>query len=760
MRLVDPSLVALLFSAVVDLVLVFAIIKSRNVRENASYSLAAYSILSFLWTAVQLLQVAQAQPGFHPFDTLALQRISLYILLIVSLVLLHLTRIFERKLDRNWPWWAGGGAVFLLSVLFNENWLRLSERIYVSQAIVLLRSSAAYYFIIVGCVFFTLTALFFSVQGYRRRTSPLHRNRNLYWSATVLFFLIGQIFFLFHLIFIASLIHTFALITACYTWLTHHLPDLRRFSRRGASYFIIALLTIAIYTTGFVIIQNFCQRYPGLQPVVAAGILALVMALLISPLLNLVRQTIDRTLHGSHYDPHQTLSEYSASISNILDLEYLAMIVVSLISEAMEITHGALVIVSYDPGGNVFIDEGAASYALRLVNGTSQYIPDGILSERSPVVYTLCREHQPLTQYDIDLLARFKQMNPSERAWLDSLDMDVYVPIYAKDTWIGILALGPKKTGERYYEDDLSILQTLADQTAIALENARLYENLKQRNTENEILNAELKQANTELARLDEAKSDFINIASHELRTPLTQVIGYNDILGEMIKANDLDPQTGGQMVDSVRKAARRLEEIVETMFDVSKLESRTLDLTRMPVTLASIITVAIDTWAKGMDERKQTITVHGIANLPPVVGDGKRLAQVFTNLVQNAIKSTPDGGHIRITGKLLEPAGEDEEGCIEVIVEDNGIGIAPDDLERVFQKFFRVGNVLLHSTGDTKFKGAGPGLGLTIARGIIEAHGGSMWAESLGHDEITCPGSKFHVILPIQPRLLTRAEE
>lgn len=111
-------------------------------------------------------------------------------------------------------------------------------------------------------------------------------------------------------------------------------------------------------------------------------------------------------------------------------------------------------------------------------------------------------------------------MDSDERAWVSSLKMDVYVPIYAKDEWIGILALGPKISGDRYFYEDLMLLKTLADQTAAALENARLYQNLKDRNADNERLNQELKTANQELARLDQAKSDFINIASHELRTP------------------------------------------------------------------------------------------------------------------------------------------------------------------------------------------------------------------------------------------------
>jgi signal transduction histidine kinase len=126
-----------------------------------------------------------------------------------------------------------------------------------------------------------------------------------------------------------------------------------------------------------------------------------------------------------------------------------------------------------------------------------------------------------------------------------------------------------------------------------------------------------------------------------------------------------------------------------------------------------------------------------------------------LSHLIQNAIKYTPDEGQIRITGRLLGEGMLPQDQTIEIIVADTGIGIAPHDLERVFEKFYRAGDVMLHSTGKTKFRGAGPGLGLTIARGIVEAHGGRIWAESPGYDEETCPGSQFHVVLPVQPRLL-----
>jgi signal transduction histidine kinase len=323
------------------------------------------------------------------------------------------------------------------------------------------------------------------------------------------------------------------------------------------------------------------------------------------------------------------------------------------------------------------------------------------------------------------------------------------VPIYTNERWAGLLALGPKVSGDRYFDEDLAFLQTIADQTAVALENARLYDNLKQRNTENERLNVRLTAANQELARLDKAKSDFINIASHELRTPLTQVKGFNDLLSEMVKSHAVELDSAEQMTDAVSRATQRLEDIVETMFDVSKVDTNTLDLECAPVSLASILTAAVETWRKGLQERAQSISVEGISGLPQVCADGRRLTQVFANLIQNAIKFTPDRGQISVSGRVTCPTDPAEQ-FVEITVADTGIGIAAEDLERIFEKFYRVGNVLLHSTGDTKFKGSGPGLGLTIARGIVEAHGGRIRAESPGHDEEKCPGARFIVLLPV----------
>jgi signal transduction histidine kinase len=151
--------------------------------------------------------------------------------------------------------------------------------------------------------------------------------------------------------------------------------------------------------------------------------------------------------------------------------------------------------------------------------------------------------------------------------------------------------------------------------------------------------------------------------------------------------------------------------------------------------------------------QRNVAIEVEPNTVKRPIYGDPERLSQVFTKIVENALKYTPDGGRVTIASELTrqEEATANIAGYVDIQISDTGIGIDPDDLPFIFDKFSTTQDVSLHSSGKTKFKGGGPGLGLSIARGIVEAHGGRVWAESPGHDEENCPGSTFHVELPIR---------
>ncbi|MDX1521626.1 MAG: HAMP domain-containing sensor histidine kinase, partial [Anaerolineae bacterium] len=174
------------------------------------------------------------------------------------------------------------------------------------------------------------------------------------------------------------------------------------------------------------------------------------------------------------------------------------------------------------------------------------------------------------------------------------------------------------------------------------------------------------------------------------------------------------------------------------------------------PVDLAEVIDMATRPFLAALDERRIAFGKSGFETLPIVEADGTRLVQAFENLIGNAIKYTPDGGIVTIEGKVVE---RDDIGAgVEIAVIDTGIGIDPDHHKTIFEKFFRVDDTEHHSTGKTKFKGAGPGLGLTLVKGIAEAHGGRVWVDSLGHDEVNLPGSKVYFVIPAVAVIRTKS--
>ncbi|RME05500.1 MAG: sensor histidine kinase [Anaerolineae bacterium] len=254
-------------------------------------------------------------------------------------------------------------------------------------------------------------------------------------------------------------------------------------------------------------------------------------------------------------------------------------------------------------------------------------------------------------------------------------------------------------------------------------------------------ITAELIEVKSRLEQIDKTKSKFISVAAHELKTPLTLIEGYASML-----ASSLSPDDGIKpLMDGIATGVQRLREIIDDMIDVSLIDNNMLELNFQPVWLNQLLGIAAQDLQEALKERNLTLEIKDFPGSDEMMfADSARLYQAFWHLLTNAVKYTPDGGKITVDGRMLP-------GFVEVTVSDTGIGIDPEDHEIIFEKFGNLGDVSLHSSGKTKFKGGGPGLGLPIVKGIIEAHGGTIWVESPGHDEKTCPGSTFHVLLPLR---------
>ena len=353
---------------------------------------------------------------------------------------------------------------------------------------------------------------------------------------------------------------------------------------------------------------------------------------------------------------------------------------------------------------------------------------------------------QPILVDDVTKDLGWQQLDwlPLNHSWLG-------VPLITKERVIGMISLTRREIGA-FSQDDVRSVLTFAAQAAIALENAGLFDEINRFSEQLEQQVAqrtdELNQANRRLERLDKTKTDFINVTSHELRTPLSVIRGYSQILGFLPQIKE-NPDTV-KLFEGIIHGVDRLHQIVDTMLDVVKIDAQVIQVRREPIELAAVLDEVKDKLKAALQDRGQTLTLIDLAELPPIEANPDLILKVFYNLVVNAVKYTPDGGHISIEGQTI---AQPEARFVELVIQDSGIGIDPEHHRQIFEKFYQTGEVAFHSTGQTKFKGGGPGLGLAIVRGIVEAHGGQVWVESEGYNEETCPGSSFYVHLPlVQP--------
>jgi signal transduction histidine kinase len=422
-------------------------------------------------------------------------------------------------------------------------------------------------------------------------------------------------------------------------------------------------------------------------------------------------------------------------------MDRLASIAVGIILEAMQIERGFLFLVDSDRQA-----DGHKIYRLRSARSPEErQMIAAELDENGVIASYLLREQRPLLQYDLDMLPAFRSSVSAEKEWFNQLRVEVYIPIFAKKQWIGLLAFGPKLSGNRYTKEDLITLGSHASQTAVALENARLVDNLVRLNNELRQARRALEKNNRDLERIDQAKSDFISIASHELRTPLTVIKGYSEMLME---DSSLDPNFKGIM-EKINEGTIRLHEVMDSMFDIAQIDARSLKPHLQPVELGLLIQEICIEQTESIIERKQWLSLD-LPELPHVKADPNLLRKLFDHIVRNAIKFTPNDGKITVTGHYVPSIVDLPNGAVEIIISDTGVGVDPTFREIIFTKFYQPGELGKHSTSKTRFKGGGAGLGLALAKGIVEAHGGRIYVESPGYDEINFPGSQFHVILPL----------
>ena len=405
----------------------------------------------------------------------------------------------------------------------------------------------------------------------------------------------------------------------------------------------------------------------------------------------------------------QALGAVGQAVSSTLDLDTVLQTVVSRASQ-----------LAAADGGSIFeYDEATGEFRLRATHGyTSELV---VALQTMPirmgegVLGSAAEQREPMQAADIAregaYRSRFRDvlLRTGYRALLA-------VPLVREDQVIGALSVNRKAPGE-FPPEVIELLRTFAIQSALAIQNARLFQ--------------ELGDKGQELEAASRHKSEFLANMSHELRTPLNAIIGFSEVLGERMFGELNEKQA--EYIQDILSSGRHLLSLINDILDLSKVEAgRTeLELSRfdLPAAIGSAVILV-----------RERATRHGLAldvsvddRLGAFVGDERKIRQILLNLLSNAVKFTPEGGRVAVRAA---PAN----GAVEVSVTDTGIGIAPEDQEVIFQEFRQVGT-------DYARKREGTGLGLALARRFVNLHGGRIWVKSrLGE------GSTFTFTLPVRP--------
>jgi signal transduction histidine kinase len=403
----------------------------------------------------------------------------------------------------------------------------------------------------------------------------------------------------------------------------------------------------------------------------------------------------------------QALGEVGRAVSSTLDIETVLSTIVSRANQ-----------LAGTDGGMIYeYDAEAEEFHLRATQNLDMGFVDLLRSTRirkgEGAVGRMAVTFEPAQIPDIELDASY-QSRLRDAALREGYHALLAVPLLREHRIIGALLVNRRTPGE-FAPDVIELLRTFASQSALAIQNARLFQELEEKSRQLEVA--------------DRHKSEFLASMSHELRTPLNAVIGFSEVLLDRM-FGELNPKQDEYLQD-ILASGRHLLSLINDILDLAKIEAGRMELEVTDFHLPQAIDNAITLIRERAARRAITLEVDVDPRLGEIKGDERKVKQVLLNLLSNAIKFTPEGGRVKVQAGLAD-------GFAEISVIDTGVGIAPEDHEAVFEEFRQVGS-------DYAKKHEGTGLGLTLSRRFVELHGGKIWVKSqLGQ------GATFTFTLPV----------
>jgi signal transduction histidine kinase len=405
----------------------------------------------------------------------------------------------------------------------------------------------------------------------------------------------------------------------------------------------------------------------------------------------------------------QALGEVGRAVSSTLDLETVLATIVSRASQLSGTDGGA--IYEYDEDTETFLLRATQNLDPELV----ELLRSTFIRKGEGAMGRMALTREPVQVSDILQDATY-QSRVREIVLRTGYRAVLAVPLLRESRIMGGLVVNRKTPGE-FSPDVIELLRTFATQSALAIQNARLFQEIEEKSRQLEIA--------------DRHKSEFLASMSHELRTPLNAVIGFSEVLLERM-FGEINPKQEEYLQD-ILSSGRHLLSLINDILDLAKIEAGRMELEVTDFHLPQAIDNSVTLVRERAARRAITLDVAIDPELGEIKGDERKVKQVLLNLLSNAIKFTPEGGRVDVHAGLVD-------GVAEISVSDTGVGIAPEDHEAVFEEFRQVGT-------DYAKKHEGTGLGLTLSRRFVELHGGKIWVKSqLGQ------GATFTFTLPVRP--------
>jgi signal transduction histidine kinase len=568
------------------------------------------------------------------------------------------------------------------------------------------------YYGVPGALFPYFTIYFVSVIGYAhyvliknfRYSEGQIRNQIKYLLfATVIGFLGGISTFLpnfeievfpfgFYLISIYTLMTSYAIAK-------HRLMDINIVFTKGTTYFFLLLLLFVPLLLISILSQKLFFGKISYLHTLIVFLLLFLAATLFGRIKPSAEKAVEQILFKDRYDYRDTLGQFSKALVSILDLQSLSKRMIDTITQTMGVEKASLFLVSEEKGG----------YELYESRNISTTASTQHLSQDAPLPFYLQKVGEIIVREELAKGVHIPVINDVVNE-MSLLEAEVSIPLMWKEQLIGMINLSHKFTKDIYSREDIALLSTLANQTAIAIENARLYEDLK--------------KSKSYIRRADRLASLGTLTAglAHEIRNPLVAIKTFTHLLPERID----DQEFRDKFLQIASGEVDRISSLVTELLDFARTSDPKLEMENINIILDGMILLV------STEANKKQINVDKIydPNLPFVQIDREQMKQVFLNILLNAIEATPEKGKITVrTRTFLKPGGEP---YVQIEFTDTGSGIPQDRLEEIFNPFFTT-------------KKTGSGLGLSISNQIVQDHKGYIDVESqVGR------GSSFFINLPV----------